>query len=79
MGLWGAAQAIAFGCGGVFATILVDIAKLIVGAPLAAYAIVFIGEAALFIVSAVLASRIASPQAARASVSIPAHAATAQS
>ena len=27
MGLWGAAQAIAFGCGGVFATILVDIAK----------------------------------------------------
>jgi BCD family chlorophyll transporter-like MFS transporter len=79
MGLWGAAQAIAFGCGGVFATILVDIAKLIVGAPLAAYAIVFIGEAALFVVSAVLASRIASPQTARASVSIPAHAATAQS
>ncbi len=79
MGLWGAAQAIAFGCGGVFATILVDITKLFVGAPLAAYAIVFLGEAALFIVSAVLASRIASPQAARASVSIPAHAATAQS
>ena len=41
--------------------------------------LVFIGEAALFVVSAVLASRIASPQAARASVSIPEHAATAQS
>lgn len=66
IGLWGAAQAIAFGSGGVLATILVDIAKLFLGAPLSAYAFVFIGEAGLFIVSAVLASRIASPGETRA-------------
>ncbi len=79
MGLWGAAQAIAFGCGGVFATILVDIAKLIVGSALPAYAIVFVGEAALFMISAVLASRIASPQPRRVEISLPARVATAQS
>lgn len=78
MGLWGAAQAIAFGCGGVFATVLVDFARLLIGAPLAAYAIVFIGEAALFIVSAILASRIAAPHKARTTVPAPPHAATAQ-
>ena len=66
IGLWGAAQAIAFGSGGVLATILVDIARLVLGAPLSAYAIVFVGEAGLFIVSAILASRIASPQETRA-------------
>jgi MFS transporter, BCD family, chlorophyll transporter len=79
VGLWGAAQAIAFGCGGVFATLLVDIAKLVLGAPLSAYALVFLGEAGLFVVSAVLASRIAGPQATRASAPLPAHAVTAQS
>jgi BCD family chlorophyll transporter-like MFS transporter len=78
MGLWGAAQAVAFGCGGVFATMLVDIAKLAVGSPLSAYAIVFVIEAALFIVSAVLASQIANPQAARTADSLPAHVAPAQ-
>jgi BCD family chlorophyll transporter-like MFS transporter len=79
MGLWGAAQAIAFGCGGVFATILVDLAKLAVGAPLTAYAIVFVAEAALFVVSAVLAGGVARPQAARGAVGLPAQAATAKS
>jgi MFS transporter, BCD family, chlorophyll transporter len=79
VGLWGAAQAIAFGCGGVFATLLVDIAKLILGTPLSAYALVFVGEAGLFVVSAALASRIAGPQTARASAPLPAHAVTAQS
>jgi BCD family chlorophyll transporter-like MFS transporter len=78
MGLWGAAQAIAFGCGGVFATMLVDIAKFVTGAPLSAYAIVFVGEAAIFIVSAVLASRIAAPQSSRGAIPLPANAATAQ-
>lgn len=67
IGLWGAAQAIAFGSGGVLATLLVDLAKLVLGAPLSAYAIVFVGEAGLFVVSAILASRIASPQTTRVS------------
>jgi BCD family chlorophyll transporter-like MFS transporter len=66
MGLWGAAQAIAFGCGGVLATMLVDVTKLFVGAPLTAYALVFVAEAALFVLSAALASRIARPPAAPA-------------
>jgi BCD family chlorophyll transporter-like MFS transporter len=79
MGLWGAAQAIAFGCGGVFATILVDVAKFVTGAPLSAYAIVFVGEAVIFLVSAALASRIAGPQPTRAPEALGAHALTAHS
>ena len=62
MGLWGAAQAIAFGLGGVLATLLVDAARLLVGAPLAAYALVFLLEAGLFLVSAAMARRIGRPE-----------------
>jgi BCD family chlorophyll transporter-like MFS transporter len=79
LGLWGAAQAIAFGCGGVFATMLVDIAKLILGAPLSAYALVFVGEAGLFVVSAILASRIAGSHTQHVPVGMPSHIVTAQS
>ena len=79
MGLWGAAQAVAFGLGGFGATVLVDLAKLAVATPLAAYSLVFVGEALLFVVSAALASRVASPQPARASAPLPPHVATAQS
>ena len=62
MGLWGAAQAIAFGLGGVLATLLVDAARFVVGAPLAAYALVFLLEAGLFLVSAAMAGRIGRPE-----------------
>jgi BCD family chlorophyll transporter-like MFS transporter len=79
IGLWGAAQAIAFGSGGVLATMLVDIAKFVLGAPLSAYAVVFVGEAGLFIVSAVLASRIANPRESRAVRVAPGQVVTAQS
>jgi MFS transporter, BCD family, chlorophyll transporter len=41
MGLWGAAQAIAFGAGGFLGTVLVDVAKWLVGPTGAAYAFVF--------------------------------------
>ena len=58
MGLWGAAQAIAFGLGGVVATACVDFARLLSAPPLAAYALVFILEGALFIAAAVLASAV---------------------
>jgi BCD family chlorophyll transporter-like MFS transporter len=58
MGLWGAAQAIAFGLGGFAGTTVSDAARYALGAPLLAYALVFIAEATLFLVSAVLASRI---------------------
>lgn len=58
MGLWGAAQAVAFGLGGFLGTVAVDIARQFLAASLTAYAIVFIVEAILFLFSAMLASRI---------------------
>ena len=55
MGLWGAAQAIAYGVGGVFATVLADLGRSLGATPLLAYALVFGLEAALFLVAAALA------------------------
>ncbi len=61
LGLWGAAQAIAFASGGVLGTAASDLARWVVGAPGPAYASVFAVEALLFIASARLARRIAVP------------------
>jgi BCD family chlorophyll transporter-like MFS transporter len=58
MGLWGAAQAIAFGLGGVIGTAAVDLMRHLYGSPLVAYAAVFAGEAVLFLVAAGLAARV---------------------
>jgi len=58
MGLWGAAQGIAFGLGGVFGAAASDIAKLVFSTPATAYACVFGLEAALFVYSALLAARL---------------------
>jgi MFS transporter, BCD family, chlorophyll transporter len=58
MGLWGAAQGIAFGIGGFAGTAASDIARYIIGTPTMAYALVFAVEAALFLFAAVLAWRI---------------------
>lgn len=55
MGLWGAAQAIAFGVGGLLGAVAVDIARRFIASPVEAYGLVFVGEAALFVVGAVLA------------------------
>jgi MFS transporter, BCD family, chlorophyll transporter len=63
MGLWGAAQGIAFGVGGFLGTAAVDLAKFILTSPVQAYAIVFAAEAALFIVSAYLADQVAKQRA----------------
>jgi MFS transporter, BCD family, chlorophyll transporter len=59
MGVWGAAQAVAFGIGGFAGTMAADVAKYISGSALTAYASVFIGEAILFVAAALLASRVA--------------------
>lgn len=56
MGVWGAAQAVAFGLGGFGGTMAVDVARHLVEAPATAYAIVFLAEALLFVASAVLAA-----------------------
>lgn len=55
MGFWGAAQAIAFGCGGVLGTLASDLGRLWLGSPQLAYAVVFAAEAVLFLVAAALA------------------------
>jgi BCD family chlorophyll transporter-like MFS transporter len=68
MGLWGAAQAIAFGLGGFLGAAAVDIARLLLGSPVAAYGTVFAAQAALFILSAALAARIGHPAARRISI-----------
>jgi BCD family chlorophyll transporter-like MFS transporter len=66
VGLWGAAQAIAFGLGGFAGTALSDFAQAFVAEPGTAYASVFAFEAALFAMSAVLAYGIARPARSRA-------------
>ncbi len=59
MGLWGAAQAIAFGLGGFMGTVAVDVARAMLGSPISAYSTVFAGEAILFVVSTIIAWQVA--------------------
>ncbi len=58
MGLWGAAQAMAFGIGGFLGTVAIDLTRALIDTPAAAYALVFTAEAGLFLVAAVLATRV---------------------
>ncbi len=58
MGLWGASQAIAFAAGGVVGTAAVDLMRLLLGSPLAAYAFVFALEGVAFFWAARLAARV---------------------
>jgi BCD family chlorophyll transporter-like MFS transporter len=75
MGLWGAAQAVAFGFGGLIATIASDLARYALGSPAAAYATVFAGEALLFLFAARLAAGVFQGAARRQEVrSPPSHA-----
>lgn len=61
MGLWGAAQAVAFALGGFGGTVICDLARWATGAAAPAYGAVFSIEAALFLFSAVLAARLSAP------------------
>jgi BCD family chlorophyll transporter-like MFS transporter len=54
MGFWGAAQAIAYGLGGMIGAAGSDIAREALGSPAAGYGVVFSLEAALFVVAALL-------------------------
>ncbi len=58
MGVWGAAQAIAFGIGGTSGAIGADLLRWATGAPTASYASIFMLEAVLFILSAALALKV---------------------
>ena len=57
MGIWGAAQGIAAGLGGVAGAGASDLARALLASPGAAYAVVFALQAALFLVAASLAPR----------------------
>jgi BCD family chlorophyll transporter-like MFS transporter len=67
MGLWGAAQALAAGFGGLAGAALVDLLRL--GLPDGqAFGLVFLGEAALFVLAALMAARIMDRRVAAALV-----------
>jgi BCD family chlorophyll transporter-like MFS transporter len=55
MGLWGAAQAIAFGLGGFLGTLASDFARVVLAQPALSYALVFGSEAGLFVAAAWMA------------------------
>lgn len=55
MGLWGAAQAIAFGLGGFLGTVAIDASRALTGDVPLSFALVFGAEAALFIAAALIA------------------------
>ena len=63
MGIWGAAQAIAFGMGGIAGTFAVDVVRWLTGSSLYAYSSVFVIQAILFSASAVLAAEISRQRA----------------
>lgn len=63
MGVWGAAQAIAFGIGGLAGAVSLDIMRQIVGTIDLAFATVFLLEGGLFIVAAIVATRLVHGQA----------------
>lgn len=59
MGLWGAAQAIAFGLGGLVGTASVDLTRWLTGEIAFSYGLVFAAEATVFLAAVALAARIA--------------------
>ena len=62
MGLWGAAQAIAFGLGGLIGASAVDLGRHLLGNDGAAFELVFAIEALLFLGAAAIATRLAATE-----------------
>lgn len=58
MGIWGAAQAVAYGAGGFLGTVAVDVLRLALGSVAPAYGIAFAAEAVLFVIAAGCALRL---------------------
>ena len=72
MGLWGAAQAIAFGMGGFTGAVLSDLFRALGADPVVAYTAVFAGEALLFTAAAMLALTAIAGDGSRAPAEAPA-------
>ncbi len=62
MGVWGAAQAGAFACGGFVGALGVDVMRASLHRDGLAFLPVFVGEAAIFLVAAALAAQLEAPQ-----------------
>ncbi len=58
MGLWGAAQAVAFGLGGFLGAAAIDVMRAVLEQTASAFAVVFASEGALFLGAAVLAAQV---------------------
>jgi BCD family chlorophyll transporter-like MFS transporter len=66
MGMFGAAQAIAFGLGGFLGTVVLDVGRLVTGSAIGGYGVVFLVDAGLFLAAAALALRIGQEASDRA-------------
>lgn len=71
MGLWGAAQAIAAGFGGLMGAAAVDVMRLTLQADATAFGAVFLAEATLFILAALMALRVIEHGRGRAAAIVP--------
>jgi MFS transporter, BCD family, chlorophyll transporter len=71
MGLWGAAQAIAFAIGGFAGTVASDLAHLLIGSSALAYACVFAAEGVLFLLAARLAMGVSATAGERIRLRVP--------
>ncbi len=76
MGLWGAAQAIAFGLGGLIGAASLDVMRLLAPDDASAFATVFSIEALVFVAAGLLAMRLGLPAANTQRPTIPPHLAT---
>jgi len=63
MGVWGAAQAIAFALGGLMGAVGLDVGRALIGSTARTFMIVFAVQALLFLVAATLALRVAARRA----------------
>ena len=71
MGLWGAAQAMAAGFGGLVGAGAVDALRVLMASEASAFGAVFLGEAALFLAAAAMAGVIMEPQSRGSAQMIP--------
>ncbi len=71
MGVWGAAQAVAFGMGGVLGTATVDVVRWLTGSATHAYAFVFVAQGLLFFVAVALAMRLSTSASETRSITAP--------
>ncbi len=71
MGLWGAAQAVAAGFGGLLGAAAVDVMRILTQGDATAFGAVFLFEAVLFVVAALLALRVIESHPGRSAAIVP--------